>query len=173
MDDLQLVIEFAALDPAANDALGALGVRAFQVGSVAAEEHQHHEAGLVIGADLPGLAGAAGALMGVDGDEQGLGLADHRLGDLSLGPSDQRLRRDEQRVAHQRPRDPLQQRLNARPHALQRADGREQGEENLRPHAGYFTPLRARSSSPAPSLSFLELRHQCSSPQLGFWRWQS
>src|SRR5579863_3360478 len=135
MDDLELVVVLAALDPAADDAARPRGMGPLQVRAVSGEPDQGDEAGVVERADLPGAAQPAGPLVRVDGDDEGLVLALRGARGLDDLPAHQALGREEEHVAHPRPGHSLQERGDARADALERGDRREQRKENLRPHA--------------------------------------
>ena len=135
MDDLQLVIEIAALGLAADDAARAGGVLALQMRPMSAEEDQGEGARRVSGAYPPGLARSARLLVTLDGDDEGLMLAAERLGDARSAPLHDVLRRHEEEVAHSgSPRHALDEGGDAWADPLQAGDRREQGKENLRPH---------------------------------------
>ena len=132
MGDLQAGAE--PLDLAADQPLGAERVLGLELAAEAAEEHQAEHAGAVIGLDPPGLLGAARALVGVDLDLEDLHRAFDRAGDGGVLAADHRVRAQEGDVAHDRPRQLLQQGRNARADALEGRDRCVERKENLGPH---------------------------------------
>ena len=80
-------------------------------------------------------AGAAGDEQAVDDDLEDPDLAVHGGRGLHGSAHDDAGGAEEDQIAHQRPRQLLDQRQDFGPHALQAGDLREQGKENLRPHA--------------------------------------
>jgi hypothetical protein len=106
------------LDPAGDDAPRVDRMALFQLAAEAAEEDQGHEAGVVEHPHAPRLLRSARPLVALDGDQEGHDLAVEGVGDLPLGAADHRVRPQEQHVANDWPRQLLQQRRNARPHAF-------------------------------------------------------
>ncbi len=103
--------------------------------SPALEPVEENEAGLISGSDPVGPPRASRREVGVYRQAEHLWLAFPGAGHGGRPPLDKALRLQERHVAHQGSRQPLDQRGELGPHALQRARGREQGEQNLRPHA--------------------------------------
>jgi len=101
----------------------------------AGEPDQVDEAGVVRGADLQRRADLGRGDHAVDQHVEHAELALDGVGGGGAAAHDHAAGGQEQQVAHQRPGQFLHQRRDARPHPLQAGDLREQGKENLRPHA--------------------------------------
>ena len=132
MDDLDLAVE--PLDLAGDQPSLALRQLTVDVLRTAAEPDQVDEAGLVAGPDLERHARACRRDHPVHDDVEDSDLALHRVRGLGPAARDDPDRRQEQNIAHQRPRQLLDQGCDLGPHPLQAGDLREQGKENLGPH---------------------------------------
>ena len=126
VDDLQL--HAAPLRLAADHPFGARGMLALQLAPTQVEEGQDDEAGLVERPDTPGRGAAARRKVAFDPYTERLNFAFQGRGRVGGAAHDQAVRRQEDQVAHQRPGQLDDQGLDLRPHALERRDGREQGE---------------------------------------------
>ena len=136
-----------ALDPeafqlAAGHPLRSRGMGPLQMLAEALEPDQVDEAGVVMGADPPGLSPALGWQMLIDDEVENGQLPVHRRAHRGGVSLDQARRAQERQVPHQGARRPLHQGRKLGPDALQRRDFSKQGKKTRRAHHRTIDRLR-------------------------------
>ena len=136
-----------ALDPeafqlAAGHPLRSRGMGPLQVLAKSLEPDQVDEAGVVMGADPPGLSPALGRQVLVDDEVENGQLPVHRRAHRGGVSLDQARRAQERQVPHQGARRPLHQGRKLGPDALQRRDFSKQGKKTRRAHHRTIDRLR-------------------------------
>ncbi len=139
-----------ALHPAADRAQGSFRMLSFQAVAEHFEIDQEKEPGLVGDPDAVGLGGRASGQMGVDAHHEDLHLVLARLAGLGMTALHHARGGEQQHVPHQGPGQALHQRRELGPDTFQRGRGREQGEENLRPHGRQHTAPRCGTGEASP-----------------------
>jgi hypothetical protein len=129
-----LAAELGLFDLAGHDAHRADGVALGKPFAEASEEHQGHQAGGVGDLHAPGLGVGTGLLMVLDHHLEGHHLAVAGRGQHGGRAAHQGVGLEPQHIAHDRTRQPFQQRGHARAHALEGRDRGKEREQNLRPH---------------------------------------